>query len=158
MAPNTYWIAQQTRAILGADEHRHTTRFELSALGDATTSRNRCELITDFPVDCDPDNINTLSPHPLADVVASRATNYDERMEWTCVHDLRLPPRRELAREQRPAATTTVLVDNNDVMGDDWQSLYNAIQSNAVPGGKLNVSYCSDCFFSWWPAVICLRE
>lgn len=58
--------------------------------------RNRCELIIDFPAQNDPENVTSVTPHPHSWAVLSRNTNHDEQSEWTCVHDVQLPPQEDM--------------------------------------------------------------
>ncbi|XP_022689383.1 DDB1- and CUL4-associated factor 10-like isoform X1 [Varroa jacobsoni] len=53
-----------------------------------TASRNRVEMISDFPVGDTAQVISSLQVHPHGWSVLSRNTNFEEKGEWTCVHDI----------------------------------------------------------------------
>ncbi|XP_059165281.1 DDB1- and CUL4-associated factor 10-like [Physella acuta] len=62
--------------------------LELQCKKMFTRKRNRIECITDFPDADKAESINTMQVHPQGWCIASRNTTYDERSEWTCVHDI----------------------------------------------------------------------
>nr|XP_013097944.1 unnamed protein product [Stomoxys calcitrans] len=55
--------------------------------------KNRVELVTDFPEENDAEVILALQIHPLGHSILSRNISYDEKTEWSCIHDINEEPR-----------------------------------------------------------------
>lgn len=53
-----------------------------------TNSRNRVEIISDFPEGDEAEVISSLQIHPQGWCAVSRNLSYDESSEWTCIHDI----------------------------------------------------------------------
>ncbi|XP_061402970.1 DDB1- and CUL4-associated factor 10 homolog [Musca vetustissima] len=54
--------------------------------------KNRVELVTDFPEENDAEVVLALQIHPLGHSILSRNISYDEKTEWSCIHDINEEP------------------------------------------------------------------
>ncbi|XP_065371561.1 DDB1- and CUL4-associated factor 10 homolog [Calliphora vicina] len=54
--------------------------------------KNRVELVTDFPEDNDAEVVLALQIHPQGHSILSRNISYDEKTEWSCIHDINEEP------------------------------------------------------------------
>ncbi|KAL5021591.1 hypothetical protein ScPMuIL_000746 [Solemya velum] len=77
--PNMYRLMQISETSLG---------FGTMYNSVFTSSRNRVEIISDWPVGNEANVIASLQVHPQGWCALSRNTNADETSEWTCVHDI----------------------------------------------------------------------
>lgn len=66
-----------------------------------TKSRNKVELISDFPPGNDAEVISSLQIHPHGWCALSRNTSGDELSEWTCLHDIQEMPKSENPNDSR---------------------------------------------------------
>ncbi|XP_058064058.1 DDB1- and CUL4-associated factor 10 homolog [Anopheles bellator] len=79
--PNVYRLMQKRQQTIAITESFNRSFYPL-------TKRNRVELVTDFPVDDDAEIISTLQIHPHGWCALSRNTTYDNRGEFTTIHDI----------------------------------------------------------------------
>ncbi|XP_023309359.2 DDB1- and CUL4-associated factor 10 homolog [Lucilia cuprina] len=54
--------------------------------------KNRVELVTDFPEENDAEVVLALQIHPQGHSILSRNISYDEKTEWSCIHDINEEP------------------------------------------------------------------
>uniref|UniRef100_A0A1A9VVF7 WD_REPEATS_REGION domain-containing protein n=1 Tax=Glossina austeni TaxID=7395 RepID=A0A1A9VVF7_GLOAU len=54
--------------------------------------KNRVELVTDFPEDNDAEVVLALQIHPCGHSILSRNISYDEKTEWSCIHNINEEP------------------------------------------------------------------
>ncbi|XP_076461224.1 DDB1- and CUL4-associated factor 10-like [Babylonia areolata] len=77
-------------------------------------TKNRLEIINEFPEGNDAENIASLQVHPQGWCIVSRNTNKEDVAEWTCVHDIHTQP--SLVKEEEgEEQMTTHLPSNSSV-------------------------------------------